>query len=281
MPKKLFNKIVIVGVGLIGGSLGMAVKKKHLAERVVGLVRRPKTISEGVKQKAIDKGFLAAGPAIKDADLVVLATPVETIVEIFPKIKRFIKQGCIVIDLGSCKEKIVSVLEKKMPAGAAFVGCHPIAGSEKKGVNFAQPELFKNTPCIITPTPRTNRAALAKIKKLWQAVGARVEILNPAVHDKILASVSHLPHVAAFSLIKTIPAKYLRFSSRGLKDTTRIASSDPELWRDIFLMNAKNILKVINDLEINLKVFKRLIARKDRQGLMKLIEQAKLKRDYL
>jgi len=280
MPR-LFNKIAIVGVGLVGGSLGMAVKKNHLAKEVVGLVRRPKTIREAVRQKSIDKGFLNVQLAIEGADLVVLATPVETILEIFPKIKKFLKPGCMVIDVGSCKEKIVSVLDKKCPKGVVFVGCHPIAGSEKKGVNFAQPELFRNTLCILTPSPKTNHAGLNKIKKLWLAIGAKVKILNPVLHDKILAMVSHLPHLIAFSLINTIPAQYFKFSSRGLKDTTRIASSDPQLWRDIFLMNAKNILKVINGLELNLKVFKRLIARKDKAGLMRLIAQAKSKRDSL
>lgn len=279
MPRKLFNKVAIVGVGLIGGSLGMAIKKKKLADEVVGLVRRPATIRDGIRRKSIDKGFLKAESAIRGADLVVLATPVETIVEIFPRIRKYLKKNCVVIDVGSCKEKIVASLEKKMPKGISFVGCHPLAGLEKKGVNFAQPELFKNTFCIITPDKKTNRSAVNKIKELWDSVGAKVKVLNPALHDKILASVSHLPHVAAFNLIRTIPAQYLQFSSRGLKDTTRIASSDPELWKDIFLMNAKNILKVINDYQKQLTVCKRLIAKKDGQGIMKLLAQAKDKRD--
>lgn len=281
MARKLFNKVAIVGVGLIGGSLGMAIKKRRLAKEVVGLARRKAAITDAIRQKAIDKGFLDAGPAIKNADLVVLATPVKTIIDIIPRIKKYLKPGGVVTDVGGCKEKIVNHLEKKLPKGISFVGSHPLAGSEKKGVSFAQSEIFRDSLCVITPTKKTSPVAIKRIRALWNSLGAKVMILNPRTHDKILASISHFPHVLAFNLIQSIPAGYLKFSARGLKDITRIASSDPFLWKDIILMNDRNILKAIDDFQARLTSFKKLIVKKDGRALLNLLKEAKLKRDSL
>jgi len=281
MSRRLFNKVAIIGVGLIGGSLGMVIKKKGLARQVMGLARRSRTIREAIRQRAVDKGTLDFKTAIQEADLVVLATPVETIISSVSKIKKFLKKGCIVIDVGSCKKKIVEVLERKLPKGIAFVGTHPLAGSEKKGVNFAQANLFEDTLCLLTPTSKTKVLALKKIKKLWQAVGAEVEILKPDTHDKILATVSHLPHVLAFSLIKSIPAGHLPFSPRSLKEITRIASSDPVLWKDVFFNNSGNVLKAIRDFQTRLNELKKSIARRDAAGTLRFLQQAKQKRDSI
>lgn len=281
MAKRLFNKVAIIGVGLIGGSLGQAIKKKGLAKEVVGLTRRRQTISLAVRQKAIDKGFLHAEPVLKDADLVILATPVETIIKFIPQITRHLKKGGLITDVGSCKEKIVATMERKMPRGIAFVGSHPLAGSEKKGINFSDPDIFKDTLCILTPTQKTNKAAVKRIERLWGLLGAKVVIWTPRTHDKILACLSHLPHVLAFNLIETIPARYLQFSPRSLTDTTRIAASDPQLWKGVFLMNAGHILKAIDDFQSRLNDFKQLIARKDGSGLLRALKKAKAKRNSL
>jgi prephenate dehydrogenase len=281
MAKRLFNKVAIVGVGLIGGSLGMALKKKGLAAEVVGLTRRRETIRLAIKNKAIDKGFLQPSKALKDADLIVLATPVETILDFIPKITELLKKGSLVIDVGSCKEKIVSAMERKMPKGVWFVGCHPLAGSEKKGVNFSDARIFKGTLCVITPTGKTNQDAVKRIRKLWQLLGCRVVIWDPRTHDKRLALLSHLPHVLAFNLIETIPAEQLQFSPRSLRDATRIASSDPQLWKEVFLLNAPQVLKAVASFQARLNGFKRMIVNKNGSGLLKAMKRAKAKRDTL
>jgi len=274
---RLFNKVAIIGVGLIGGSLALAIKRKRLALEIVGVSRHKKTLLLARKIRAIDKGAQELN-IIKDADLVILATPVDTIINLAAKIYPFVKKGCIVSDVGSTKREIVSKLERIFPR---YIGSHPLAGSEKRGVVNANPGIIKGSLCILTPTKNTDQEALEKIKRLWSELGARVAFLAPDAHDKILSFVSHLPHLAAFSLIDIIPKEYLRLASSGLKDTTRIAASDSEIWCDIFLSNQKNILKSIELFQNNLSRIKSAIQRKDKKLLNKIIKEAKKKRNRL
>ena len=273
----MFNKVAIVGTGLIGGSIALAIKKKRLAKVVVGVSRHKKTLLLAKKIMAIDKGSQELN-IIKDADLVILATPVDTIINLAAKIPPFIKKDCIVSDVGSTKQEIVSKLERIFPR---YIGSHPLAGSEKRGVVNANPSIIKGSLCILTPTKNTDKEALEKIKRLWSELGARVVFLAPDAHDKILSFVSHLPHLVAFSLIDIIPKEYLRLASSGLKDTTRIAASDSELWTDIFLSNQKNILKSIGFFQSNLSRIKSAIQRKDKKLLDKILKEAKSKRNNL
>lgn len=274
---RLFNKVAIVGVGLIGGSIALAIKKKQLANEVIGVSRHKKTLLKALKNRAIDKGSKDLN-IIKEADLVILATPVSTILNLAPMISKIIRPDCIVSDVGSTKQRIVSKLGKIFPH---YVGSHPLAGSEKRGIANAHPDIFKGSLCILTPTKNTNSKAQEKIKKLWCQLGAKVFFLTPTTHDKILSFVSHLPHVIAFSLIKIIPKKYLGFASTGLKDSTRIAASDSELWLDIFLSNRKNMLKTIDLFQENLLRIKSAIHKKDKKLLSKILKEAKRKRDIL
>ena len=273
----MFNKVAIVGTGLIGGSIALAIKKKRLAKVVVGVSRHKKTLLLAKKIMAIDKGSQELN-IIKDADLVILATPVDTIINLAAKIYPFVKKGCIVSDVGSTKREIVSKLERIFPR---YIGSHPLAGSEKRGVVNANPSIIKGSLCILTPTKNTDKEALEKIKRLWSELGARVAFLPPDAHDKILSFVSHLPHLVVFSLIDIIPKEYLRLASSGLKDTTRIAASDSEIWCDIFLSNQKNILKSIGLFQNNLSRIKSAIQRKDKKLLNKIIKEAKKKRNSL
>jgi len=273
----MFNKVAIVGTGLIGGSIALAIKKKRLAKVVVGVSRHKKTLLLAKKIMVIDKGSQELN-IIKDADLVILATPVDTIINLAAKIYPFVKKGCIVSDVGSTKREIVSKLERIFPR---YIGSHPLAGSEKRGVVNANPSIIKGSLCILTPTKNTDKEALEKIKRLWSELGARVAFLPPDAHDKILSFVSHLPHLVAFSLIDIIPKEYLRLASSGLKDTTRIAASDSEIWCDIFLSNQKNILKSIGLFQNNLSRIKSAIQRKDKKLLNKIIKEAKKKRNSL
>jgi prephenate dehydrogenase len=244
------------------------------------LARRRKTILDAVKTRAIDRGSLDAA-IIGGADLVVLATPVKTVIDIIPRLRKYLKKGCIVTDVGSCKKTIVASLEKKMPKGVCFVGSHPLAGSEKKGVDFARADLFKDTLCVITPTRKTNPSAVKRLKNLWVSLDAKVETMNPEIHDKALAYLSHLPHILAFSLIQAIPAGSLRFAPRSLKDTTRIASSDPLVWQEIFLMNSANIGKAVSDFQRHLAGLKKMLARRNGPGILRILKQAKTKRDLI
>lgn len=274
---RLFNKAAIVGVGLIGGSMALAIKRKKLANQVIGVSRHKKTLLRAKKRRAIDKGSQDIG-IVKDADLVILATPVNTILNLAPIISKIIRPDCIVSDVGSTKQKIVSQLDKIFPR---YVGSHPLAGSEKRGMINAHPDIFKGSLCILTPTKNTDRGALEKIRRLWRQLGAEVFSLTPAIHDKILSFVSHLPHIVAFSLIDIIPKQYLEFASTGLKDATRIAASDSQLWLDIFLSNRKNMLKTLALFQRNLYRIKKAINKKDKKSLNTILKRAKSKREIL
>ncbi|MBU1871594.1 MAG: prephenate dehydrogenase/arogenate dehydrogenase family protein, partial [Candidatus Omnitrophica bacterium] len=219
---RLFNKVAIVGVGLIGGSIGLAIKKRKLAGEVLGISRRSKTIKAGLKRGAIDRGFFDLSIA-SEADLVVLAAPVNSIINTGRKLSAVIKPGALVVDTGSSKKEIVAALAKILPG---FVGAHPLAGSEKQGVINAHADLFKGSLCILTPTDKTRKHALTKIRRFWVQLGASVICLSPSRHDKLVSCISHLPHLVAFSLIHSIPRRNLFLAASGFRDTTRIALSD-------------------------------------------------------
>ncbi len=274
---KMFNKVVIIGTGLIGGSLGLDLRKKHLAAEVIGLSRRKGNANLAKKNGAIDSVALSLD-VVKDADLVILAAPVDAIVDLAAKIANNLKKDCIVIDVGSSKEKIVSKLDALIPN---FIGCHPLAGSEKRGAANLKAGIFRGSICVITPTPKTAKKTLKKIKLLWQKLGAAVVILSAKKHDQILAFSSHLPHAVAFSLIGSIPDQFLSLSSGGLKDTTRIAASDANLWSQIFLSNRGNLLAAFSSFQIKLDALKLVLKNKNKKLLTKILESAAKKRKKL
>jgi prephenate dehydrogenase len=273
----MFNKAAVIGTGLIGGSLAMEIRKLKLAKEVVGVCRHKESLAWAKSIGAIDYGSQNL-EIIKNADLLILAMPVNSIISLAPAIARIIGKDCLVTDVGSTKKEIVRTLEKLFPN---YVGSHPLAGSEKRGVKNAHKDLFKDSLCILTPTKKTKTAAMRKISLLWKKVGARTVSLKPEVHDKILSFVSHIPHVAAFSLIESVPEPFLKFSSGGLKDTTRIAASDNELWTEIFLTNRKNIIRGIKIYQKNLTAIKSAILEKNRKKLSLILKRAKDKRNRL
>lgn len=274
---KLFNKVAIVGVGLIGGSIALALKKRRLAKKIVGVARHKKSLLLAQKIGAIDKGSQSLN-IIRGSDLVILATPVNTILKISQRISKIVSQQAIVSDVGSTKELIVSGLEKFFPN---FVGSHPLAGSEKRGVINANPEIFKDSLCVITPTKLTPASALNKVMELWKRLGAKVILISIQDHDKILSFVSHLPHVTAFSLVKTVPDRFLKFASTGFKDTTRIAASESEIWSDVLLSNQENVLKAITLFQDNLLKIKTAIQRNNKRQLTFILSKAKNKRQRI
>lgn len=274
---RMFNKVAIVGTGLIGGSIALAMKKKRLCLQVIGISRHRKSLLLAKRLGAVDVASLSL-EAIKDADLVVLAMPVSKILSLAPVISGLIKKDCLVFDVGSSKANIARKLSRLFPF---FVGAHPLAGSEKRGIKFARPDLFLNSLCILTPLKNTSKNAFLKVKKLWNALGARTLVISPEKHDQTLGFISHLPHIAAFSLINSIPAEFLRFSTPSLKESTRVASSDPELWADIILDNQQNSLKAISMMQSNLQGIKASLKRKDKLELINQFKKAKNKRGSL
>jgi prephenate dehydrogenase len=274
---RLFRKVAIVGVGLIGGSIANALKKKGLAREVVGVSRHKQTLLLAKRLRVIDKGSQDIN-IIRGADLVILATPVDTIIRLATKISPLVSKECIVSDVGSSKEKIVAKLEKIFPR---YIGTHPLAGSEKCGIANAHSVTFKDSLCIFTPTRHTDKKALETLKRLWGKLGAKLIFLTPETHDKILYFVSHLAHVASFSLIGVIPKGYLRFASSGLRDTTRIAASESTLWADIFLSNEKNVIRAVTHFQERLGQIKSAIKKQDKKRLIGILEEARGKRKIL
>ena len=259
----------------------MAIKKKALAQRVIGVSTNATTLETAQRHGAIDEGTHDIKKAVQGVDLVILATPVNTILELIPVIGPHLRHGCIVTDVGSSKAAIVEAAHRHFPSSVLFVGSHPLAGSEKRGPQNAREDIFENSTCIMTPVEQTNRLAKEKVKHLWTKLGASVKTIAPAEHDQILAYISHLPHLLAYGLMKTVPEEYLDYATSGLKDTTRIAGSDPRMWKDICFSNSKNILKSIDDFVKHIGNFRRSILERDENSLMESFKQAKTKRDGL
>ncbi|MCA9408633.1 MAG: prephenate dehydrogenase/arogenate dehydrogenase family protein [Candidatus Omnitrophica bacterium] len=270
----MFKKVTIVGVGLMGGSLGLALKKYRLAKEIVGLSQSQESLHKAVEIKAIDVAETDVEKAVKNADLVVLAAPVESIIKLFSTINPHLKRGCIITDLGSAKTEIVEASKNVLSAPGFFVGSHPLVGSEKRGVEFSREDLFENAMCMMTPIKESNSIAKEKIKQLWTKVGAKIFILSPQEHDQILAYISHLPHLMAFGLLEIIPEKFLEYATAGLRDTTRIAGSSPQMWSDICMTNSKNILTALDQFVEILSDMRRSIMQQDKKSLLDHISKA-------
>jgi len=277
--RHLFRRAVILGTGLIGGSVGLALKKNGFAAKVVGTSRHEASLRAALSMGAIDEAEMDIHKAIVGADLVVLASPVKVIQENIRDIARHLRRNCIVTDVGSTKVSVVHTAEKYFPPHVLFVGSHPMAGSEKSGVAHASADLFKGASVIMTPTSKTNRLARDKIKHLWTKFGADVSMMEPARHDEILAFVSHLPHLAAFAIMHAIPEEFLGFGSTGLKDTTRIAASSSKMWGDICLSNYRNVLRAVDGMAGSLAGLRKAIVDKDEEAVSQYFSQAKARRE--
>ena len=280
--RPLFESVVIVGPGLVGGSLGQALRAKGLARLVVGVGRRQVSLDRALERGAIDEATLDLEGAVVGADLVVLATGVGLIPRQAEAVLSRVAEGAILTDVGSVKAAICrSVEEALRRAGVAahFVGGHPLAGSEQRGVEAAREDLFRDACCILTPTEDTNRDALARVRGLWEAVGARVVELAPERHDELLAQISHLPHVAASCLVNNASDEALAFAATGFLDTTRVASGDPDLWRDICLANGEALARAARSCADALREFAAALEAQDEKAVHGLLDRAKERRD--
>jgi len=277
----MFKKIAIIGVGLIGGSIGLAVKEKKLAKEVIGIGRRRSSIRNALKKGAVDRATLDLREGVKEADLIIVATSVDKVMTKIKEAAPCAKAKAIIIDVNGTKKNVVEYADKIMPKRICFVGTHPLAGLDQSGVLFADSRLFDNTVCIITPTRHTNKTALRKIIRFWERLSARVKILSPQAHDIVVARVSHLPHILSYNLCSIISSKDIKMAGSGFKDTTRIAKSNPDMWADIFLQNRSNLLRSIDDFERSLKVLKSYIIRNKKEQLLKRLAIAKGKRESI
>jgi prephenate dehydrogenase len=238
-----FSKVIMAGVGLICGSLALDMKRKKLAGEIIGYGRGLANLRLAKRKGIIDGYFRSPEKLPRDVDLLVIGTPVEATVPLTKAFLPRLPQGAIITDVGSVKGEIVHAIERLLPEKVFFVAGHPIAGSERWGAEAAQAGLFERHRCILTPTRRTDRKALEKIASLWRQVGAEVEFMTPDLHDHVLGVISHLPHVLVYALVNALENEprngvdLKKYCAGGFKDFTRIASSRPELWRDICLMN--------------------------------------------
>ena len=244
----LFNKAAILGVGLLGASFSLALKRHGLCGNVCGFGRSAANLERAKEMGIIDS--LAANPAAAcaDADLVLLAAPVGSFLDLVKGALPALKRGALVTDVGSVKGRLVHDLEDSMPPGVHFVGAHPIAGSDRSGIQYADPDLFREALCIVTPSDRTEPAALTAVTAVWKSFGSKVLTMNPDQHDRVYAAVSHLPHIIAYAIVNAISdidSSLFSYCGQGFRDMTRIAASSPEIWTDISLLNRENIREMI------------------------------------
>jgi len=281
-----WKKITIVGLGLIGSSLAWALKKTGQVGEVFGVDINEETVEYAARRGIIDSGSKELGDAVKHSEVVVVATYVSTIPAIARTVSSLASERTIVTDVGSVKGGIVKEVEDFFPPHIYFVGGHPIAGTERSGVEAADSGLFRGKRCILTPTPKTNPEALAKVKNLWESVGSRVFSMDVETHDRVFAFVSHLPHVVAYALLNSIASQgesenMLEFAGGGLRDYTRIGASSPCMWGEIFLSNKENVLTAIGEFKKALGVIERMVEGEDLNSLTEGLRIAAEVRDHI
>jgi len=270
----LFPKIALIGFGLIGGSIARAARAQGLAKEIVTTARSAKTRARVTELGIVDAVLESNAEAVKDADLVILCIPVGACGAVAQEIAGLLKPGAIVSDVGSVKGAVVREMAPYLPAGVHFVPAHPVAGTEHSGPDSGFAELFINRWCILTPPEGTDPQAVERLRAFWAALGARVEIMTPDHHDMVLAITSHLPHLIAYTIVGTAnelegvtQSEVLKFSAGGFRDFTRIAASDPVMWRDVFLANKDAVLEMLGTFNEDLSKLTRAIRRGDGEAL--------------
>jgi cyclohexadieny/prephenate dehydrogenase len=270
----LFKRIALIGFGLIGGSIARAARAQGLASEIVTSARSEKTRARVAELGVVDQVLETNAEAAKDADLVILSIPVGACGPVTQEIAPFLKPGAIVSDVGSVKGAVAREMAPYIPQGVHFVPAHPVAGTEHSGPDSGFAELFINRWCILTPPEGTDPAAAEKLRAFWAGLGARVEIMTPDHHDLVLAITSHLPHLIAYTIVGTADelaqvtsSEVIKFSAGGFRDFTRIASSDPTMWRDVFLNNKEAVLEMLGTFNEDLSKLTRAIRRNDGEAL--------------
>jgi cyclohexadieny/prephenate dehydrogenase len=277
-----FRQVALIGIGLIGSSISHAARRKGLVQSITGSARTKETVATALDLGLIDRGSVSPAEAVKGADLVILCVPVGACGAIAAEIAPHLQPGAILTDVGSVKAAIVRDVAPHVPAGVHFVPAHPIAGTEQSGPEAGFAELFDGRWTILTPVPGSDAAAIARLKAFWEALGAKVETMSPEHHDMVLGVTSHLPHLIAYNIVNTAAhlervtnSEVIKFSAGGFRDFTRIAASDPTMWRDVFLNNKEAVLEMLGRFSEDLAELQRAIRFGDGDTLFRLFTDAR------
>jgi cyclohexadieny/prephenate dehydrogenase len=278
----MFDKVTFIGIGLIGSSMARVMKRDGLAKSIVACARRKETLDACLRLGIADEVTSDYAAAVKGADLVVIATPVGTNEEITKIIAPHLKPGAIITDVGSVKTAVISAIQPHLPKGVHFVPAHPLAGTEHSGPEAGFAELFQGRWCILTPLPDCDAVAVEKVKAFWAKAGSKIETMQAEHHDKVLAITSHLPHLIAFTIVGTaddlaedLKQEVIQYSASGFRDFTRIAASDPIMWRDIFMNNREAVLEILQRFTEDLTALQRAIRRGDGDSLETLFARTR------
>jgi prephenate dehydrogenase len=278
-----YDTVAIVGVGLIGGSIGLALRERRLAQKIIGIGRRQQSLDVARSVGAIDNGVTSLANGVSQAQLIIVATPVDTIAERVLQASADCPAAALITDAGSTKETIVAAVDAGLGArrsGPRFVGSHPLAGDHRTGAEHSRADLFDGRTVVITPSEHTRPAAVTEVSGFWQSVGANVRSMSPAEHDGALAVTSHLPHVAAVALAAATPSDLLSLTASGWRDTTRIAGGDPALWQAILTANRQHVLDALELMGKTFTSLRESLEQGDNETLMTILETAaKRKRD--
>ena len=275
---KDLRQTTVIGLGLLGGSISLAVLRSFTRVKVIGYTHRPSTRTKARQLAVATEIVDCLKSSVSEADIVILATPIVTFEKIFSEIADALPNGCIVTDVGSTKVLPHRWAAKKLPKSVHYVGSHPIAGSEQRGIEFARDDLFDGAMCILTTTKKTNPQAVQTLKKFWSKLGCSVKLMTPAEHDRIFANVSHLPHITAAALINANNNEELKFAGKGFMDTSRIASGPANIWADVLLTNATNTTRGIDKIIAELVKLKKAIKKENKREIEKLLKKARTKR---
>lgn len=278
---KQLRQITVIGLGLLGGSIIRSVSQIMPSVETIGYSHRPSTRQKAKDLAIANKVVESLEESVIDSDIVILATPIYTFEAIFKKIAGHLSADCIVTDVGSTKVLPHRWAKKTLPEEVYYVGSHPIAGSEQRGVEFARDDLFEKSFCVLTKVKGTNNAAIETLKKFWRRLGCIVKVMPPEVHDKILSHISHLPHITAAALVNIQNNEELKLAGKGFGDTTRVSSGPANIWTDIILTNRKNVTKGIDKLIGELTLLQKTIKKGDKASLEKMLERAREKRNAM
>ena len=278
---KDLKEITVIGLGLLGGSVTLSILRVFPSVRVVGYTHRCATRTKARRLSVAGKVVNDIKESVSNADLVILATPLSTFEGIFSQIADALPKNCIVTDVGSAKVLPHRWANKNLPKTVRYLGSHPIAGSEQRGVEFARDDLFEGALCILTPTKTTSQQTVQTLKKFWSRLGCFVKLMTPAEHDRIFANVSHLPHILAAALINANKAEQLKYAGKGFMDASRIASGPANIWADVLLTNANNIAGCIDKITDELAKLKKAIKSGNRKQIENLLHKARIKRTAL
>jgi cyclohexadieny/prephenate dehydrogenase len=280
--KPLFERVALIGIGLIGSSIAHVIRRERLAGHISGHAQSQRTRDKAVELKLVDSIYDTAAAAVQDADLAIVCTPIGTYAAIGAAIAGYLKTGAIVTDVGSVKQAVIRDLGPLLPDHVHFIPGHPIAGTEHSGPESGFAELFRGRWTVLTPPPGTDETAVEKLAEFWRRAGSQVEVMEAGHHDKVLAITSHLPHLIAYCIVGTVTdleevtkSEVIKFSASGFRDFTRIAASDPTMWRDIFLNNREAVLEMLGRFNEDLAALQRAVRWGDGDALFNLFTRTR------